>query len=343
MQQSEKQPRFGERAKFYPVAFLVITMGCLYYIYVAFHIIPMFQRDIPVDRRDDARVARAVMQLIAFHVLTGMLVICYIQSILTHPGEIPDNDVRWAYTGDNRQDPNVLAAINIQEVKKSGDRRHCKWCGKYKPDRCHHCRVCRTCILKMDHHCPWIYNCVGFHNYKYFFLLLFYSVADLHLIAWTMFESVMRSWDINTPFLTMFFCLFGETLSNFLGMLITAFFVFHIWLMLRSMTTIEFCEKKMPKGGKETQDVGSVYDLGCYGNIRNVLGPNPLTWFIPVETGIGDGLNYVTSETRLTKDMEGGRGIRKKTHQKQQRLPRQQDGTYSNLHSEESLARPSAR
>lgn len=24
--------------------------------------------------------------------------------------------------------------------------RHCKWCGKFKPDRCHHCRVCRTLV-----------------------------------------------------------------------------------------------------------------------------------------------------------------------------------------------------
>ena len=24
--------------------------------------------------------------------------------------------------------------------------RHCKWCGKFKPDRCHHCRVCRSLV-----------------------------------------------------------------------------------------------------------------------------------------------------------------------------------------------------
>jgi hypothetical protein len=167
---------------------------------------------------------------------------------------------------------------------------------------------------------------VGFRNYKYFFLLLFYVVSVLHLIMWTMVESVIRSWDIDTPFATMFFTLWGETLAIFMGILLTVFFGFHIYLLFKAMTTIEFCEKKMPKGGKEQDPTvqASVYDVGIFGNIKAVLGPNPLSWLIPIAPPIGDGLNYVTAETRLTKDLEAGKGVRKKKHQTIQRVPARQ-------------------
>ncbi|XP_053477231.1 palmitoyltransferase ZDHHC16A isoform X3 [Ictalurus furcatus] len=45
----------------------------------------------------------------------------------------------------------------------------CKKCIRPKPARTHHCGICKTCILKMDHHCPWLNNCVGHFNHRYFF------------------------------------------------------------------------------------------------------------------------------------------------------------------------------
>mmetsp|Transcript_23336 Transcript_23336/g.36560 ORF Transcript_23336/g.36560 Transcript_23336/m.36560 type:complete len:369 (+) Transcript_23336:126-1232(+) len=332
-----KPGRFGEPAKFLPVAFVCCTISSLYLIYVIFHCIPMLQFATDLDHRDDARRSRGIVQIIIFHITTAMLLLCYVKSILEHPGEIPDHDPHWHYEGAQQSKMGAATGMDLKETKKSGERRHCKWCGKYKPDRCHHCRVCRTCILKMDHHCPWIYNCVGFRNYKFFFLLLFYCVLTLQMMIWTMAESVLRSWDVDTPFVVMFFVLFGETLAIFLGFLLTAFFGFHIWLMLKAMTTIEFCEKSMKRIGYDS----STYDYGVYGNIKAVLGENPALWFLPCSPPIGDGLGFPNENTPLNsqgKDVEDGRGLRRLAHQvgQKKRKDRGTAGTGESVGSDRS-------
>jgi len=48
-------------------------------------------------------------------------------------------------------------------------RRYCDKDGFIKPHRAHHCRTCGTCVLKYDHHCPWIGQCVGARNQKFFY------------------------------------------------------------------------------------------------------------------------------------------------------------------------------
>lgn len=48
----------------------------------------------------------------------------------------------------------------------------CRTCRRPKPARSKHCPICKTCIERQDHHCVWINNCVGLHNYHHFIALL---------------------------------------------------------------------------------------------------------------------------------------------------------------------------
>merc|ERR1719336_3728182 len=93
----------------------------------------------------------------------------------------------------------------------------------------------------------------------------------------------------------MFLLLFGETLAAFLAVVVTLFFMFHIYLMLGAMTTIEFCEKSTKRGGADAH----LYDRGVYGNIKSVLGENMWLWLLPVSPPPGRGLLFVTEESRL--------------------------------------------
>merc|ERR1740117_2000008 len=158
--------RWTEPIKWVPVVFVLGNVVALYFIYVHYHLMPTMQDGAP----------RSQALSIVFHAVTALLLVCYVRCILEHPGVVPnsDEDPTWAYNQEDHVAALDSTGPRFVQTKGTGERRHCKWCAKYKPDRCHHCRVCRTCVLRMDHHCPWIYNCVGHKNYKYFFLLLLY-------------------------------------------------------------------------------------------------------------------------------------------------------------------------
>lgn len=102
----------------------------------------------------DGRVGSIIFMTI-YHLSCWMTIWSMIVVTNTSPGFVPDN-----YQA-------VASGI--------GGTDWCLKCEQARPARAHHCRYCRRCILRMDHHCPWIGNCVGYWNHGHFLRFLTYA------------------------------------------------------------------------------------------------------------------------------------------------------------------------
>eukprot|EP00397_Hematodinium_sp_SG-2012_P064382 GEMP01090959.1.p1 GENE.GEMP01090959.1~~GEMP01090959.1.p1 ORF type:complete len:197 (+),score=21.77 GEMP01090959.1:219-809(+) len=185
-----------DKSKFLPVLSVWVVIVVQYICYMLYYCLPLLQLRKLRQYRDYDSVRAGINFIIGFHALLLMVIYCYIMTVLTDPGSVPDEgwDVKPISTKDNPDDPPPVLPHQTAtyETKHSGAQRLCKWCLKYKPDRAHHCRMCKRCVLVMDHHCPWVYNCIGHYNHKYFFLLLFYTVILVDLMAITVVDPIRK-------------------------------------------------------------------------------------------------------------------------------------------------------
>lgn len=107
----------------------------------------------------------------------------------------------------------------------------CQKCGLPKPPRAHHCSVCRACVLKMDHHCPWVNTCIGHRNHRYFVLFLVYLAAGMCFYALLAYPL-----EFTLGQRTVSFCF---TLCGVMGVVVVLFATWHIYLVVRGYTTLE--------------------------------------------------------------------------------------------------------
>lgn len=71
----------------------------------------------------------------------------------------------------------------------------CSFCNVVRPPRCHHCPLCRKCILNREHHCFFTGTCIGVRNQGIFILFAFWAVfstlfGTTHMLMYTYHEII---------------------------------------------------------------------------------------------------------------------------------------------------------
>ncbi|XP_059646017.1 probable protein S-acyltransferase 4 isoform X2 [Cornus florida] len=143
--------------------------------------------------------------------------------------------------------------------------KYCDTCLLYRPPRASHCSICNNCVQRFDHHCPWVGQCIGIRNYRFFYM--FISTSTILCIYVFVFSWI----NINEQRGTIWKAMSEDILSDFLIVycFIAIWFVggltvFHLYLICSNQTTYENFRYRYDK--KENP-----YNQGIIENLREIF------------------------------------------------------------------------
>ncbi|KAF9926010.1 hypothetical protein FBU30_004303 [Linnemannia zychae] len=204
-----------------------------------------------------------------------------------------------------------VATLSIS--KKDGSPRWCDLCHIAKPDRCHHCKECNQCVLRMDHHCPWVNSCIGYNNLKFFYLFILYgSLLSIWVICTTIpiivsayhqcEQDSLMTWTIRLKSLYQRSdCMFDlqwiviTVLSFFLMMFVLPLTAAHTVYIVNNRTTIESLQdarNMFIRVQYKNTTPPPLYPPGAMPPQFNVVLVQP----VPYANTTGDGIHEVYSD-----------------------------------------------
>jgi len=286
----------GRALQWIPVLFIVTVIVWSYYAYVV-QLCVFFVETI----------AQKVFYVVIYHGLLAMLAWSYWQTIFTSVGTVPKQfkvsatDLERLEQAENQEAQKQIFEQLVKDLPTMTRTplgvRFCEKCIHIKPDRCHHCSVCGVCVLKMDHHCPWVNNCVGFTNYKFFLLFLGYAFSYCVFIAFTSLPYFIQFWKNELKGDGKFHVLFLFFVSTMFAISLVSLWGYHIYLVLHNRSTLEAFRPPIFRGIGPDKDG---FNLGKLNNFIEVFGEKKSHWFLPMSTSLGDGTSFRCRHPSIT-------------------------------------------
>jgi len=267
----------------------------------------------------------AMARAIAYNGVVLSVLACHLRCMCTNPGTAKDHlDQELQQTMRSEFERLRAAGLPADAAARSrlgscevlGARPQKWWCVScetFRPKHTHHCSTCRCCVLEMDHHCPWVNNCVGLRNHKFFLLFLSYawiacawslmaivsalcqiSESPDELLHWTTGSSARRSWldahvrPLHSSLPAQIGCMSCGVLCFLLVIFISVMGCDQWEYMAQGYGVVDKLLLASHKAPRPSPPWAKVSREPCTERLQQVLGggrPLGLRWFLPVANG----------------------------------------------------------
>ncbi|XP_048876694.1 palmitoyltransferase ZDHHC12-B isoform X1 [Brienomyrus brachyistius] len=211
-----------------------------------------------------------LFQPVLFVLLVLVSVLLYFAVSLMDPGFVLSEDSDAKFSFNEEQHGMIIPSA------KSLRQRRCIHCMVQQPMRAKHCQTCQHCVRRYDHHCPWIENCVGERNHRWFVLYLAVQllvlVWGLHM-AWSGFTYApgWEQWLRGNCFL-----LVASSVVAVFSVVVVLLLGSHLYLVSLNATTWEFMSRHRISYLKHCGTDENPFDRGTLRNLWSffcVWGP----------------------------------------------------------------------
>ena len=211
-----------------------------------FHLFVIFGQLLSSKTKGGRQLREGEMRMISF-----AIILYFVVSLLYHLSKTRVSNIKKKRKEKGEKEKGEKEKKEEKSLKVVWEKKSwCEKCSREKGLREKHCHKCNSCIRRFDHHCSLLGVCVGSRNHSVFLFYLFSQLCLLCLGMYSLSEAMemremtsvfgLLSWVLRNP---LIWVMFGILLA--FGGLVSFLLVFHCWLALNNLTSLEVWKKNV--------------------------------------------------------------------------------------------------